>query len=94
MLTVWANVRPGLGIEYARRDDDGEATIVKAATDCQIMLLRKRDAQPDGTVKFITSVWGMSDDLSVMMQQRRTSNFKTKKVSQSNFADGFLCSDR
>jgi hypothetical protein len=78
MLTIRANVRPGLGIEYIRRNDDGKAKVIKAATDCQIILLRKRDVRPDGTVKFITSVWGISDDRSVRMQQKRMSNFERR----------------
>jgi hypothetical protein len=65
--------------------EDGDARMVKAATDCQIVLLRKKDAQPDGTVKFITSVWGISDDRSVRMQQKRMFSFegRTKRGGPS-----------
>ncbi|KAH0544406.1 hypothetical protein FGG08_001432 [Glutinoglossum americanum] len=61
---------PAFSIEYAQQKDDGDAIMVKATANCQVMLLRKREVQPDGTVKFITSVWGISDDRSVRMEQK------------------------
>ena len=69
VLTLCANASPGLGVEYAQRSDDGGTRVVKTATECQIILLRKREVQSDGSVKFITSIWGISDDRSIRMQQ-------------------------
>ncbi|KAI9764271.1 MAG: hypothetical protein M1840_008562 [Geoglossum simile] len=72
MLTLQLNASPGLGIEYALRSGDGGTKVAKIVAECQVALVRKREVQSDGSVKLTTSIWGISDDRTIRMQQELT----------------------
>lgn len=43
-----------------------------AMGSCRILVVRKRDARPNGSIRLVTSIWSLSDDGAVRMQQKRT----------------------
>jgi hypothetical protein len=60
----------GASVTYAQRAEDGDYEMVPAASECQVMILRKRTPQSDGSVRYITSIWAFSNDRSVRLQQK------------------------
>lgn len=38
---------------------------------CRILVVRKRDLRPGGSIRLVTSIWSLSDDGLVRMQQKR-----------------------
>ncbi|KAF2087016.1 hypothetical protein K490DRAFT_43232 [Saccharata proteae CBS 121410] len=64
----------GTAVEYLKPPDDEsrplEAGLGEAMKDCRICIVRKRDTRPDGSSRFLTSIWALSDDHEVRMQQK------------------------
>lgn len=44
--------------------------MVPVATECRVVVIRKRENLPHGGHTYITSIWTLSDDVSVRVQQR------------------------
>ena len=65
----------GTCVEYTIPDEEtpGDLKLVKATTDCRLCLVTKRKKLSTGGLSFSTSIWALSDDRRVRMQQECTS---------------------
>lgn len=65
--------RRGRCSEYTQPDElePGGFKMVQATSECQIYLITKRHTLSNGLMCFTTSIWVLSDDRSVRLQQER-----------------------
>lgn len=67
--------RRGKQVEYLQPPKDEnfplDVEMGDAMGPCRICVVRKRDTRPDGSVRLVTSIWSLSDDGTVRMQQKR-----------------------
>lgn len=69
--TITLSDANGIGVSYVHKEDDEVNEMVSAASQCQILLLRKKVTHGGDNVVYKTSVWVFSDDQSVRMEQER-----------------------
>ncbi|KAI9762661.1 MAG: hypothetical protein M4579_000279 [Chaenotheca gracillima] len=63
----------GKCVEYAHKQDhDTDFEMVRAAAECRIYLVQKQDRLPSGSIRHVASIWTMSNDRSVRLQQKLT----------------------
>ena len=64
--------RRGTSVDYTQPDENkvGEWRMVKACGECSIKLITRKK-KISGGVRYLTSIWVLSDDRSVRMQQKR-----------------------
>ena len=69
MLT---EVRFGTCVEYTAPDEEnpGEWKMTEAASACKIYIITKMQKYANGS-RFISSIWSMSDDRKIRVQQKR-----------------------
>ncbi|KAI9818418.1 MAG: hypothetical protein M1827_000477 [Pycnora praestabilis] len=61
----------GTCVEYAVFDnEEGDFKMVQAAADCHIYLIRRKEPLSSGGVRFFTSIWALSENRSVRIQQK------------------------
>ncbi|KAK7710925.1 hypothetical protein SLS57_008241 [Botryosphaeria dothidea] len=64
----------GKQVEYLHPPKDEMAPLDVEMGDamgsCRILVVRKRDARPNGSIRLVTSIWSLSDDGAVRMQQK------------------------
>lgn len=67
--------RRGKQVEYLQPPKDEnmplDVEMGDAMGPCRILVVRKRLARPDGCIRFATSIWSLSDDGAVRLQQKR-----------------------
>ncbi|SLM39530.1 hypothetical protein LPUS_10090 [Lasallia pustulata] len=63
-------------IEYTQPDEgkQGEFRMVEAVSDCKVSVVTKRQKLSTGENRFVTSIWALSDDRSVRLQQELADN--------------------
>lgn len=61
-------------MEYTQQVEDkpGEFEMIEASSSCKISIVTKRYRISENNTRYITSIWAMSDDRSVRLQQKRT----------------------
>lgn len=61
----------GSCVEYTQPDENtpGDLKMIKAMTECRLCLVTKRRKLSTGGLRFSTSIWALSEDRSVRMQQ-------------------------
>ncbi len=65
--------RRGASVEFTQPDPElpGEWKMMEATGPCRISIITKKQQLSAGSTRYITSVWVISDDRGVRMQQKR-----------------------
>jgi hypothetical protein len=60
-------------VEYTIPDEENppDLKMVQGSAECQLFLVTKRHKLSSGVLRFTTSIWALSDDKNVRVQQER-----------------------
>lgn len=60
-------------VEYTKWDvAEDDFKMLDAAQQCMIYLIQRQEPRENGDIRFVSSVWALSNDRTVRLQQKRT----------------------